>query len=108
MPVWRQAITSEWSPKIESACVASVRAATCMLKAVSSPAILYRFGIIKQQALRGGEGRRQGPGLQGAVHGPGRAGLGLQLLDARHLPPQVALAPPRTTRRRTPPSRRRA
>jgi len=49
MPVWRQAITSEWSPKIESACVAIVRAATCMLKAVSSPAILYRFGIISSR-----------------------------------------------------------
>ena len=39
-PVCRQAITSEWSPKIESACVASVRAATCRQQAVSSPAIL--------------------------------------------------------------------
>jgi hypothetical protein len=29
MPVPRAAITSEWSPKIESACVATVRAATC-------------------------------------------------------------------------------
>ena len=29
-PVPRAAITSEWSPKIESACVAIVRAATCM------------------------------------------------------------------------------
>ncbi len=29
-PVCRQAMTSEWSPKIERACVATVRAATCM------------------------------------------------------------------------------
>ena len=46
-PIWRQAMTSEWSPKIESACVATVRAATCMLKAVSSPAILYMLGIMR-------------------------------------------------------------
>ena len=45
-PVGRHAITSEWSPKIESAWVATVRAATCMQKAVSSPAILYMLGII--------------------------------------------------------------
>ncbi len=29
-PVWRQAMTSEWSPKMDSACVASVRAETCI------------------------------------------------------------------------------
>ena len=48
-PVARHAITSEWSPKIESACVAMVRAATCMQKGVSSPAILYMFGIISRR-----------------------------------------------------------
>ena len=48
-PVCRQAITSEWSPKIESACVASVRAATCMANGVSSPAILYMFGIMRSR-----------------------------------------------------------
>ncbi len=47
-PTWRQAMTSEWSPKIESAWVATVRAATCMQKAVSSPAILYMLGIISR------------------------------------------------------------
>src|ERR1035438_10677287 len=40
-PVERQAITSEWSPKIDSACVASVLAVTCIVAGVSSPAILY-------------------------------------------------------------------
>ena len=45
-PTWRHAMTSEWSPKIERAWVASVRAATCMQNGVSSPAILYMFGII--------------------------------------------------------------
>jgi hypothetical protein len=48
-PIWRHAITSEWSPKIDSACVASVRAATCMQNAVSSPAILYMFGIMSSR-----------------------------------------------------------
>ncbi len=48
-PVPRQAITSEWSPKIESACVASVRAATCIVNGVSSPAILYMFGIMRSR-----------------------------------------------------------
>ena len=46
-PVWRQAITSEWSPKMESAWVASARAVTWKQKGSSSPAILYMLGIIK-------------------------------------------------------------
>jgi len=41
-------MTSEWSPKIDNACVATVRAATCMQKEVSSPAILYMLGIIRR------------------------------------------------------------
>ncbi len=48
-PVWRQAMTSEWSPKIERACVATVRAATCMQYEVSSPAILNMLGIIRRR-----------------------------------------------------------
>ena len=45
-PVCRTAITSEWSPKMESPCAARDRAATWMTAEVSSPAILYMFGII--------------------------------------------------------------
>ncbi len=45
----RAAITSEWSPKIDSAWVATVRAATCMHSGVSSPAILNRLGIISRR-----------------------------------------------------------
>ena len=41
-------MTSEWSPKIDSAWVARVRAATCMQNGVSSPAILYMLGIISR------------------------------------------------------------
>ncbi len=48
-PVCRTAITSEWSPKMESAWVASVRADTCMVKDVSSPAILYMLGIMSSR-----------------------------------------------------------
>ena len=42
-------MTSEWSPKMDSACVASVRAETCIAKEVSSPAILYMFGIMRSR-----------------------------------------------------------
>ncbi len=45
----RAAITSLWSPKIDSAWVATVRAATWMTAGVSSPAILYMFGIISSR-----------------------------------------------------------
>jgi hypothetical protein len=45
-PVCRTAITSEWSPKMDSPCAATDRAATCSTAGVSSPAILYIFGII--------------------------------------------------------------
>ncbi len=44
-PVCRHAMTSEWSPKIDSAWVAIVRADTCMQYEVSSPAILYMLGM---------------------------------------------------------------
>ena len=48
-PVARAAITSLWSPKMDSACAASERAATWNAVAVSSPAILYMFGIISSR-----------------------------------------------------------
>ena len=48
-PVWRTAITSEWSPKIDSAWVATARAATWITAGVSSPAILYIFGIMSKR-----------------------------------------------------------
>ncbi len=47
-PVARVAITSLWSPKMESACAASARAATWKTVGVSSPAILYMLGIISR------------------------------------------------------------
>ena len=48
-PVCRTAITSEWSPKMDRPCAASDRAATCSTAGVSSPAILYMFGIISSR-----------------------------------------------------------
>ncbi len=45
-PVWRTAITSWWSPKIESACAARARAETCSTPGNSSPDILYMLGTI--------------------------------------------------------------
>jgi hypothetical protein len=48
-PVCRQAMTSDWSPKIDRAWAATVRAATCMQKQFNSPAILYRLGIISSR-----------------------------------------------------------
>jgi hypothetical protein len=47
-PADRVAITSEWSPKIESAWVATERAATWKTDEVSSPAILNMLGIIRR------------------------------------------------------------
>ena len=48
-PVLRQAITSLWSPKIDRACVASVRAETWKTVGVNSPAILNMLGIISSR-----------------------------------------------------------
>jgi len=48
-PVARQAITSEWSPKIDRPLTASDRAAMWKTVLVSSPAILYMLGIIKSR-----------------------------------------------------------
>ena len=42
-------MTSLWSPKMDRAWVARVRAATCSTAGVSSPAILCRFGIISSR-----------------------------------------------------------
>ena len=71
-PVCRQAITSEWSPKIERAWVASVRAATCMQNGRQLARDLVHVGDHQQQALRGGEGGGQRARLQRAVDGARR------------------------------------
>ena len=48
-PVARTAITSVWSPKIDSACEATARAETWNVVGSSSPAILYMLGIISSR-----------------------------------------------------------
>ena len=45
-PVWRQFITSEWSPKMEKACVPTVRDATCSTIGSRSPAMRCSVGIM--------------------------------------------------------------
>ena len=47
-PVALAAMTSEWSPNIERAWHAIERAAMWNTVGVSSPAILYMFGIIRR------------------------------------------------------------
>ncbi len=46
-PVWRVAITSWWSPKMERAWAAMARAVTWKTAGKSSPEILYMLGIIR-------------------------------------------------------------
>ena len=53
---------------------------------------LVHVGDHEQQALRGREGRRQGAGLQRAMHRAGGAGLALHFHHLRHFAPQVGLA----------------
>ena len=48
-PVWRVAMTSWWSPKIDSDCAARARAETWKTPGSSSPEILYIFGIISSR-----------------------------------------------------------
>ena len=45
-PLWRQAMTSEWSPKMEIECVPTERAATCITAGSCRPAMRYMGGII--------------------------------------------------------------
>ena len=78
-PVCRQAITSEWSPNIERAWVANVRAVTCMVKGDQLTGDLVHVGDHQEQALGGRERGRQRPCLEGAVHSPGCASLRLHL-----------------------------
>ena len=98
-PVVRAAITSLWSPKIDRAWVATVRAATWMTVGVSSPAILYMLGSISSRPCDAVKVRGQRPRLQGAVERPGGAGLALHLDDLGHHAPEVRTSG-RATRRR--------
>ena len=63
-PVLRAAITSLWSPKIDSACVATVRAETWNTRRGQLAGDLEHVGDHQQQALRRREGGGQRAGLQ--------------------------------------------
>ena len=88
-PVVRACITSLWSPKIDRAWVAIVRAATWMTAGVSSPAILNMLGIISRRPCDAVNVVAERALLERAVERPGRARLGLHLDDVRDLAPQV-------------------
>jgi len=47
-PVWRTAMTSWWSPKMDRAWAATARAVTWMTPGSTSPLILYMLGIINR------------------------------------------------------------
>ena len=82
-------MTSLWSPKIDRPCAASERAATWKTAGVSSPAILYMFGIISSRPCDAVKVVASAPGLQRAVDRAGRAALGLHLDHLRDRAPQV-------------------
>ena len=98
-PVARAAITSLWSPKIESAWVARARAATWKTVRGQLAGDLVHVGDHQQQALRRGEGGGERAGLQRAVEGAGGAAFALHLDHRRHGAPDVRLLPRRTTGR---------
>ena len=53
---------------------------------------LVEVGNHQQEALRGGERRRQRTAEEAAMDGAGDTGLGLELGDAGHLSPEVFFA----------------
>ena len=87
-PVARQAITSEWSPKIERAWVAMVRAATCMQKGVSSPAILYMLGIIRSRPCDAVKVVASAPACSAPWTAPAAPAFRLHLHHLRHRRPR--------------------
>ena len=88
-PVVRACITSLWSPKIDRAWVATVRAATWITAGVSSPAILNMLGTISRRPWDAVNVVAERALLERAVERAGGARLGLHLDDVRDLAPQV-------------------
>ena len=89
-PVWRAAMTSAWSPKIERPCAASERAATWKTAGVSSPAILYMLGIISSRPCDAVNVVVEGAALERAVQRARGPALALHLHHHGHGAPQVA------------------
>ena len=90
-PVARAAMTSLWSPKMESAWVASVRAATWNTVAVSSPAILNMLGIISSRPWEAVKVVASDAGLQRAMQRAGGAAFALHLDHGGYGAPDVGL-----------------
>ena len=97
----RACMTSLWSPKIDSACVATVRAATWMTVGVSSPAILNMLGTISSRPCDAVKVVAERTFLERAVQRAGGTGLGLHFHD-------LAGRSPTGSAGRQPPSRRSA
>ena len=107
-PVWRTAITSEWSPKIDSPCAASDRAATCITAEVSSPAILYMFGIISSRPCEAVNVVASAPPCSAPCSAPAAPPSLCISTTVGHGAPHVRPAPGSTTRRPARPSARTA
>ena len=83
---------SEWSPKMDSAWLASARAETVDDAGQQLTSDFIHVGDHQQKALRSGVGGGQSTGRQRAVHGTGSACLGLHLNDLDFLAEDVLLA----------------
>ena len=88
-PVGRTAMTSLWSPKMESAWVASDRAATCKTARVSSPAILYMFGIISSRPCEAVNVVARAPACKAPWTAPAAPAFALHLDDLGYVAPDV-------------------
>ena len=88
-PVMRAAITSEWSPKIDSACVANARAATWNTVGVSSPAILNMLGIIRSRPCDAVNVVVSAPVCSAPWTAPAAPPFALHLNDVRNVAPDV-------------------
>ncbi len=102
-PVVRQAITSEWSPKIDRAWVARVRAVTCMVAGVSSPAILNMLGIINSKPWEAVNVVPNAPACNAPCKAASRAAFTLEFFNERQSAPNVSFCLPSATDRPTRP-----
>ena len=91
-PVVRACMTSLWSPKIDSAWVATVRAATWITAGVSSPAILNMLGIISSRPCDAVKVVASAPFCSAPCERAGRSRLGLHLHHLGHGAPEVRAA----------------
>ena len=88
----RTAMTSVWSPKIDSACVATARAAMWKTVEVSSPAILNMLGSISSRPCEAVNVVVSAPDCSAPCVAAGGARLALHLLDDGDVAPDVGHA----------------